>query len=432
MIKIITIVGARPQFVKAAVLSRYINKHNNKRQYNNIKNNAYKNIIENKNYNNHNNNIENNTLIKEIIIHTGQHYDKNMSDTFFKQMDIPEPDINLGLGGGNHGEMTGRMMIEFEKIVLKEKPDFIVIYGDTNSTLAGALVGAKLHIPVVHIEAGLRSFDKSMPEEINRVVSDHVSKYLFCPTETAIKNLKKEGIYDGKEEKGHGKVYVKNVGDIMYEAFNYYKEKIKDDFKPGFYLHKFMNLKEINDSYNFNITDFNITKNNGLFNFLDVNDFNLLTLHRDFNVDNEKKLKTILKALSKTDKFIVFPVHPRTANRIEKFNLLSSIGNNFILLEPVGYFEMLWLELHSDKIITDSGGVQKEAYFAKKPCITLREHTEWIELVDIGANVLCSIEENEIIEKVNNFKCNKETFNKNLYGDGKVAEKIIKILKKRV
>lgn len=308
--KIISVVGARPQFIKLAPLSREIRKYH-----------------------------------YETIIHTGQHYDNDMSDSFFIELEIPLPDYNLGIKNGNHGEQTGRMLIELEKVIITENPSLIIYYGDTNTTLAAALVAAKLQIPSIHIESGLRSYNKNMPEEINRIAVDHIADHLFAPTESAMKNLADEGL--------SSKAYL--TGDIMVDS------------------HKAAVAKTLNSKLIDQLTGVK-------------GEFYLLTLHRPYNVDDPQKIGSILKELNKLDKQIVFPVHPRTKKNIGKFNL-STLGN-IIFMNPVGYLDFVHLQINSEKIITDSGGIQKEAYFLKKPCITLRSETEWIETVKSGWNLL--------------------------------------------
>jgi UDP-GlcNAc3NAcA epimerase len=313
--KILTVVGARPQFIKLAPLSKILRENG----------------------------------INEIIVHTGQHYDENMNDLFFKELEIPDPDYNLGIGSGNHGEQTGRMLIEIEKIILKEKPNLVIVYGDTNSTLAGALAASKLHIKLAHVEAGLRSFNKRMPEEINRVLTDHVSDILFCPTQTAVENLKNEGITNG--------VYL--VGDVMFDALLHFS-KISD-MKSNILERLNINQKE----------------------------YYLATIHRAENTDDHERLKNILTAISKMDEIVVFPIHPRTRKMVNYYGLNGLLKNNNVkVIDPVGYLDMLKLEKNAKAILTDSGGVQKEAFWLKVPCITLRDETEWIETVNLGWNRL--------------------------------------------
>lgn len=344
--KILTVLGARPQFIKAAAFSRAIQKY---------------------------------TGIEEIIIHTGQHYDQNMSDVFFEEMDIPKPKYVLKTGGKSHGAMTGQQLESIEKILIEEQPDLVLVYGDTNSTLAGALAAVKLHIPIAHIEAGLRSFNRRMPEEINRIMTDQISEYLFVPSLNAKQNLINEGL---KEDK----IFV--VGDIMYDVSLYYKEKM---VKP---------------------TWFNSS------NFL------LCTIHRAENTDDAIKLSNIFKGLSFSKKDIILPLHPRTVNKIKENNIV--IPRNIKIVEPIGYFEMIWLEVNSDLIITDSGGVQKEAYFHGKYCVTLREETEWGELVDQGLNRLVGSDPEFIrLALEQSFECK---FPAGIYGNGNTANKILDIL----
>lgn len=347
--KILSLVGARPQFVKEAVL--------------------HKQLL--------------NTNVNEILVHSGQHYDTNMSDVFFEVLGIRKPDYFLNVGSGSHGEMTGKIMIEFEKIVMQEKPEIILVYGDTNTTLAGALVGAKLKIPVAHVEAGIRQEPKDMPEEINRVVTDHVSALLFCPSQMAVENLFRENI---KSE-----VYF--TGDVMYDLYLLMEEKFKYD--------SFHQLK------------------------LKTDDYVLVTLHRDFNVDNREKLFSILRELQKVnvEKKVVFPIHPRTKKRIIDFDLEDLI-REFIIIEPVDYLNLMGLVKNAWKIITDSGGLQKEAYFAGKQAVVVMPDTGWRELIKAGWNVLAK--EDEIYDKV--FKSDIGDYPKDIYGSGNSAKKIVQIL----
>ncbi|MDW7731264.1 MAG: UDP-N-acetylglucosamine 2-epimerase (non-hydrolyzing), partial [Methanolobus sp.] len=311
--RIFSVIGARPQFIKCAPLSRELR-----------------------------------TEHQEILVHTGQHYDHNMSDIFFKDLGIPKADYNLGIGSATHGEQTGKMLSEIEKLLIKERPDVVLVYGDTNSTLAGSLAATKLQIPVAHVEAGLRSFDKSMPEEINRILTDHVSDLLFCPTETAVNNLKNEGITKG----------VCNVGDVMMDALN----------------------------YNLRIAE----KKSQVLKDLDLlpKDFMIATAHRASNTNKIENLSSIVKAFCNTDENIVFPVHPRTEKYLREYGLWNRLCEHVKVISPVGYLDMLTLMFNSKKILTDSGGVQKEAYMLGVPCITLRENTEWVETVNEGWNVL--------------------------------------------
>lgn len=345
--KILTVLGARPQFIKAAAFSRSI-----------------------KNYPN----------IEEVIVHTGQHYDKNMSDIFFSEMDIPLPKYQLFTGGKGHGAMTGQQLEKIEEILLDERPDLVLVYGDTNSTLAGALAAVKLHIPIAHIEAGLRSFNRIMPEEINRILTDQISDYLFVPSADAKANLIKEGI-DKK------RVFV--VGDIMYEVSLYYKDK--------------MNKPEWFDS-------------------LELDSFVLCTIHRAENTEDHKKLEHIFRGLSESNENIILPLHPRTLSKIREYGI--DVTSNIKIVAPVGYLEMVWLEVHSDLIVTDSGGVQKEAYFHGKQCITLRDETEWVELVESGYNILVGSDPKKIANHISErklFKMNDE----NIYGSGNTSHLIL-------
>ena len=354
--KVLTIVGARPQFIKAASLSRYLKSLSD---------------------------------IKEIILHTGQHYDNDMSNDFFSELDIPIPDYNLQIGSDTPARQTGKMMMGIEDIVLKERPDFILIYGDTNSTLAGAIAGSKLHIPVVHIEAGLRNFNKKIPEEINIIVSDSISTLLFCPTETAVNNLKKEGIIAG----------VDNVGDIMLETYLFYKNKA--------------------------------LKNSSILNRLNLKpkEYILCTIHRASNTDNIENLKNIFIGLTNSKETIILPLHPRTRKIINQDKYIKkSIGNNINIIEPVGYFDMISLELNAKKIVTDSGGVQKEAYFCEIPCITLFENTAWVETVEEGVNKIVGINPKNIKENIINFNTRRQNYTKKIFGNGKTSEKIVKLL----
>lgn len=364
MIKILTVIGARPQFIKAAVLSRLIKKE------------------------------EYSSKIEEIIVHTGQHYDENMSDIFFKEMEIPKPDYHLGVGSLSHGAMTAAMLEKIEKLILKEKPDILLVYGDTNSTLAGALSASKLLVPVAHVEAGLRSFMMIMPEEQNRRLTDHLSTYLFCPTEVAIRNLEKEGIPFQKPPKPSAdEKSVSLCGDIMFEASLYYRKKAENQESKV--------LKNLPDK------------------------FILLTMHRQENTDNMSRLSSIFSALNRINDFeIVFPVHPRTRKIIEKNGI--SFNKHIHCIEPVGYFDMLLLESKCQFVMTDSGGVQKEAYFFAKPCITLRDSTEWTELVESGWNTLVGADEEKILNAVKKMP----TLGKDvkLYGEGNTSKIILNTL----
>ncbi len=352
--KIMTVLGARPQFIKAAAFSRQIKSSPN---------------------------------VSEILVHTGQHFDANMSDVFFKEMSIPEPNYRLETGGLNHGAMTGKMLMELEPLVLKEKPDVMMVYGDTNSTLAGALVAAKLHIPVAHVEAGLRSFNRHMPEEINRILTDHVSDWLFCPTETAVQNLKHDGVEENK---------IHQVGDIMFDAALFYKEHLR----PSPETHSFC---------------------------AQHSDFVLCTIHRAENTDDPQKLQSIFSALQKIsqNKKVLLPLHPRTRNKLKDHGIAS---DGIHIVEPLPYGDILYLLSKASLVMTDSGGMQKEAYFFSQPCITLREQTEWVETLEGGANQLVGSSKEKIVTAYNNAASNKVSFKKHLYGDGQTAQKILDIL----
>lgn len=341
--KVLTVLGARPQFVKAAVVSR-----------------AFINFRPD---------------LKEIIVHTGQHYDVNMSEVFFDELNIPRPDYNLGVGGGSHGQNTGRMIERLEELMINEKPDWVMVYGDTDSTLAGALAAVKLHIPIAHVEAGLRSFNRHMPEEINRVVTDHVSEILLAPTQTGINNLRHEGIDPAK---------INVVGDVMYDAALYYKEMF---LKPRWF-------DEILSG---------------------TSAFVLCTIHRAENTDDAEKMRGILSGLEKGGVPVVLPLHPRTKLKLTEMEI--AIPECVYAVEPVSYLEMVWLESNCKLIATDSGGVQKEAFFHKKVCITLRNETEWVELVECGANFLCGTDEVKIANTIKAdlaFPAKVENF----YGEG--------------
>ena len=348
--KILTVLGARPQFIKAAAFSRAVQQYPN---------------------------------IQEVIVHTGQHYDQNMSDVFFEEMDIPKPKYMLQTGGKSHGAMTGQQLEKIEEILLDEKPDLVLVYGDTNSTLAGALAAIKLHIPIAHVEAGLRSFNRQMPEEINRILTDQISNYLFVPSSEAKQNLLHEGIDESK-------IFV--VGDIMYDVALYYKERM---VKPSW------------------------------FDALNLEKFILCTIHRAENTDDPIKLSNILKGLELSQRDIILPLHPRTVGKIKQYGLV--VPSNIKVVDPTGYLEMVWLEAHSELIVTDSGGVQKEAYFNNKLCVTLREETEWVELVSNGYNTLVGSNSNLICSALNNAFPNNICVN-NIYGNGDAAKKIINII----
>ena len=359
MLKIVTILGARPQFIKASALSRVLLDH---------------------------------PEIKEILVHTGQHYDSNMSDIFFSELEIPEPKYNLGIGSSSHGVQTGRMLEAIETVLFEESPDCVVVYGDTNSTLAGALAAVKMHIPVAHVEAGLRSFNRKMPEEINRILTDHASDLLLAPTETSVANLLKEGI-------GQDKIF--QVGDIMYDTALYFGSKAE-------------RLSTILDSLN-----------------LEPATYILATIHRAENTDSVERLKTVFEGLSLTgqETTVVLPIHPRTRAVLENAKLLSCMKDTIQLIEPVGFLDMVMLEKNAAVIVTDSGGVQKEAYFHRKPCVTLREETEWTELVDAGWNTIAPpVAGPDTIKSIILKSIGKRGKNIELYGDGRAAQKISSIL----
>lgn len=367
--KLVTIIGARPQIIKAAALNRAIKNHFSDR-------------------------------IQEVIVHTGQHYDDNMSQVFFDELGIPHPDYDLHVGSASHAVQTARMTEGIEEILLKEKPDFIVLYGDTNSTLAGAVAAAKIHVPIVHIEAGLRSFNKSMPEEINRIVCDHCSTLLFSPTLAGVENLKREGFpmdNDGPYTIDNPRVY--HCGDIMYDNS--------------------LNFASIAEQK----TD--IIQRLGLAS----KPFILATIHRDGNTDHPERLNAIFDALIQLSKEtqIVLPLHPRTA-KLLKTNLDSDkqaqLFNrpNISLIPPVSFLEMIALERHAQLVMTDSGGVQKEAYFFKKPCIILRPETEWVEIVQTGNAILADADETRIMQAWQHFEGNPPTAFPEIFGDGHAAE----------
>ncbi len=346
--KIVSIVGARPQFVKAAMISRVIRKDH-----------------------------------EEILVHTGQHYDEEMSQIFFDVMRIPKPEYNLNIGSGTQAVQTAMMLEGVEKALADEKPDWVVVYSDTNSTLAGALAAVKMHIPVAHIEAGLRSYNMRMPEEVNRRITDHISKLLFCPTEVSVTNLEKEGITDG----------VHLVGDVMFDAVEHYGQQETDilqrlDIKPGEYY--------------------------------------FLTVHRPSNTDDKANLENIITGLEGEN--IIFPAHPRTVSSIEEHGL--QLPDNIRRIKPVHYLDSLTLIKNARKVITDSGGIQKEAYFLGVPCITLREETEWVETVEDGWNILTGADPQKIKDSLESFEPTGDRSSS--YGDGKASEKIVRILEEQV
>lgn len=354
--KVITIVGARPQFVKAAAVSRAFASH---------------------------------PEIEERIVHTGQHFDENMSEIFFREMDIPDPHYRLAINNLSHGAMTGRMIEGIEKILQDEYPDMVLVYGDTNSTLAGALAAKKLHFKVAHVEAGLRSFNMRMPEEINRILTDRISDVLFCPTETAIKNLQQEGFQ-------HFPCRIEQVGDVMQDAVLHYLPKSQKESQ--------------------------IIEKLGLAD----KPFLLITIHRAENTDDPTRLGNIVDALNTLSETyaIVFPLHPRTRKKIADLGLTL----NFETIEPVGYLDMIQLLYHCRLVMTDSGGLQKEAYFFNKYCITLREETEWVELIEHGFNRLAPLSGQELLENVAELAQLPFDNQLELYGGGKASQRIAELL----
>lgn len=348
--KVLTVIGARPQFIKAAAVSRTRAHHF--------------------------------PQIHEVLVHTGQHYDANMSDVFFEELDIPRPDYHLGVGGGSHGQNTGRMLEKLDELMRHEQPDWVLVYGDTDSTLAGSLAATKLHIPVAHVEAGLRSFNRRMPEEINRVLTDHVADLLLVPTQVALHNLRREGVEDER---------IRVVGDVMYDAALFYRDKAR---QPAW------------------------------FSSLGLDAFILCTVHRAENTDDADRMCGILAGLANASLPIVLPLHPRTCKQIEHFGLV--LPDTVRVVDPVGYLEMAWLESRCELILTDSGGVQKEAYFHSKPCVTLRDETEWVELIDVGANVLVGADAVRITAALGAAKPQRSS--RGLYGSGDSAQKILDIL----
>ncbi len=354
--KVATVIGARPQFIKAAPVSRILRRDHT-----------------------------------EIFLHTGQHYDVNMSTVFFHDLDLPPPQYNLAVGSASHGAQTGAMLAKIESVLLSERPDLVLIYGDTNSTVAGALAAAKLQINVAHVEAGLRSFNRAMPEEINRIVSDHVSNILFCPSQTAVGNLAAEGITRG--------VYM--VGDVMLDALKFCTRRSQTNSDV---------LSRLR---------------------LSQRSYMLATLHRAENTDKIERLRTILQALLKIGRLIVFPVHPRTRKLLQTHKLIPSAAipcqmSNLLLIDPVGYLDMVSLEQHALMILTDSGGVQKEAYWLSVPCTTLRDETEWVETLSIGWNVLAGVDADRIVEAAT--RPAVPTSHPPLYGSGHASEHIVSIL----
>lgn len=352
--KIITVLGARPQFIKAAPLSEALRKKH-----------------------------------EEKIVHTGQHYDYQMSDVFFEELGIPKPDYFLGVGSKQHGAQTGEMLTGVEDVLLKENPDWVLVYGDTNSTLAGALAASKLHIPIAHVEAGLRSYNRQMPEEVNRVLTDHMSTLMFCPTDQAVKNLSLEGLTKG----------VVRTGDVMADALYYHARRAEE-------RSLLENLRYPKKSYL------------------------LATVHRAENTDDPSRLEGIINAFAQIDGQIVLPLHPRTKRLLQDHHL--TIPGNVEVIEPVGYLEMILLEKEAELILTDSGGVQKEAYLWQVPCVTLRDETEWVETVHTGWNTLTGAKTEDIVAAVRNYRNGSlPPYLDNLYGNGRASEEIVAQMEKR-
>lgn len=353
--KVVSIVGARPQFIKASPVSKALRAAGQ----------------------------------TEFLVHTGQHYDYGMSQVFFDELGLPEPDINLGVGSGNHGKQTGQMLIGIEEVLQAEKPDWMLVYGDTNSTLAGALAAVKLHIPLAHIEAGLRSFNRQMPEEHNRVLTDHCADILFCPTQTAVENLAHEGVMQG----------VHLVGDTMYDAVLQFAEIARQ---------RSTILQDLR---------------------LEPKQYILATVHRPYNTDNPAKLGAIIQAFIECGETVIFPIHPRTRQKIRDFNFLNSKSEfrNLQLIDPVGYLDILVLEQNARMILTDSGGMQKEAYFFAVPCLTLRPETEWVETIQSGWNLLVGVEPGQILAGLLHCFPSGDQ-HPALFGDGQSAQAVVEIL----
>lgn len=355
MKKILTIVGARPQFVKAATISRE---------------------------------VMSDPEVEEVLVHTGQHFDENMSEIFFREMEIPKPKYNLDINALNHGAMTGRMLEGIEELILAEKPDGLLVYGDTNSTLAGAIAAKKLHVPIGHVEAGLRSFNMRMPEEVNRILTDRISEFLYCPTDTAIENLKKEGFAEFPSE-------IVRTGDVMYDAALFYSQRSAEMATAA--------------------------------SDVPFREFALSTLHRAENTDSPMRLAELVKGINQVHKElpVVLPLHPRTRKKLEEFNLKLDVH----VIDPIGYFDMVELLKKCRLVLTDSGGLQKEAFFFGNPCITLRDQTEWVELVERGFNVLVGAKASEILTAFQDMTSKQLDFNADLYGDGRAAQNILNHLK---
>jgi len=402
--KIVTVVGARPQFIKAAVVSRAIMalnaRHSRSRR------------------------PRSKGGIEEILVHTGQHYDYSMDRIFFEELEIPKPNYHLGVGSGSHARQTGKMLEGIETVLEKEKPRMVIVYGDTNSTLAGALASAKLHIPVAHVEAGLRSYNRRMPEEINRLITDHLSSYLFCPTTKAVLNLAREGIKNGASK------VVKKVGDVMYDSILYYSDLADQKatiFKDlGF-------IPSLNPQSAIRIPHSVQNTSNSCTERFQTVPYYLVTLHRAENTDDLKRLRSILRAMKEIGKRapVIFPVHPRTKKVMTSNHLLPK-GSEIRLIDPLSYLNMLALEKHARMILTDSGGVQKEAYWLGVPCITLREETEWVETVRSGWNVLTGTAVQRILEEVRHGGTRRRSRSRTkIFGDGKAGGRIVEAIAAR-
>jgi UDP-N-acetylglucosamine 2-epimerase len=359
--KLLTVVGARPQFIKAAPVSRAIETYNHEHPK---------------------------RPLQEVLLHTGQHYDDEMSEVFFKELDLPEPDYNLGVGSGTHGRQTGQMLERLETVLLDEVPDLVMVYGDTNSTLAGALAAAKLHIPVAHVEAGLRSYNRKMPEELNRLLTDHLCTLLLCPTETAVRNLAKEGIKRG----------VDRVGDVMYDSVLHSVQLAEQRSQI---------LKKL---------------------YLKPKEYILATIHRAENTDDSQRLRAIvtgLQGIVRRGLPVILPLHPRTRRRTQEFALMLE---PLTIIAPVPYLDMLRLEKEAKLILTDSGGVQKEACFLQVPCLTLREETEWVETVEAGWNLLVGADPERILASMEKLQRLARKSLSSAFGDGQAAQRIVQIV----
>ncbi|MBM62059.1 MAG: UDP-N-acetylglucosamine 2-epimerase (non-hydrolyzing) [Acidobacteria bacterium] len=357
--KIATVLGARPQFIKAAPVSREISLD---------------------------------PALREVIIHTGQHYDYNMSKCFFDDLGIPEPVCNLEVGSASHGRQTGEMVIGIERVLMEERPDLVLVYGDTNSTLAGALVAVKLHVPIAHVEAGLRSFNRRMPEESNRVVTDHLSDLLFCPTDKSVANLARESVF--------GRVHL--VGDVMRDCYSFFRDRAQEHST--------------------------VLEDLGLQELGSTEPYCLATIHRPENTDDPARMDAILQGLSQVGTQVIIPLHPRTRAYLEKQG--SRIGPNIRTVQPLAYFDMLILEANAEVILTDSGGIQKEAFFAGVPCVTMRDETEWVELVEGGYNTLTGADPGRIVRAVESSKERVLDFGVDIYGQGDSAVKIVETIRR--